>query len=149
MRCAVLVLCALLVSPGSTLAQQDQGAIAGRVTDPSGGVVTGGDVTATAERGGAVHTSTNADGHYVLAPLVIGRYHVTIEVGGFKRVVSDVIEVHANGRVRFDVELEVGPLTEAVLVRPPAPLLQTDTSSLTYVIGSEQIGRLPLNGRNF
>ncbi len=148
-RCAALVLCALLVSPGSTLAQQDQGVIAGRVTDPSGGVVAGGHVTATAERGGAVHTSTNADGHYVLAPLVVGLYRVSIEVPGFKRAVSDVIQVHASARARLDVQLELGPVTDTISVRTPAPLLQTDTSSLAHTIGAAQIGQLPVNGRNF
>ena len=103
----------------------------------------------TSEAGASVHTRTNADGHYVLAPLVIGRYRVTVEVPGFKRAVSELIEVHAGTRVRLDVELELGPVTDTISVRPPAPLLQTDTSSLTHTIGADEIGQLPVNGRNF
>jgi hypothetical protein len=97
----------------------------------------------------SVHTSTNADGHYVLAPLVIGLYRVSIEVPGFKRAVSDVIQVHANTRARLDVQLELGAVNDTVLVRRPAPLLQTDTSSLSHTIGATQIEQLPVNGRNF
>jgi hypothetical protein len=106
-------------------------------------------VTATAANGAATRTSTNADGHYVLAPLVIGRYEVTIEAAGFKRAVSEPIEIHAGTRARLDVRLELGPVTDTLSVRPPAPLLQTDTSSLTQTIGAGPIAQLPVNGRNF
>ena len=34
-------------------------------------------------------------------------------------------------------------------MRPRAALLDTEASSLTHVIGAEQIGQLPVNGRNF
>jgi carboxypeptidase family protein/TonB-dependent receptor-like protein len=148
-RLAMIVLWAMVVSAAPGFAQQDQGMIAGRVLDPAGLIVAGAFVTATADNGGSVDTRTNADGHYVLAPLVIGRYQVTIEVRGFKRAVSEPLEIHGNTRLRLDVQLELGPLTDTLSVRPRAPLLQTDTSSLTYIIGAEQIGQLPVNERNF
>lgn len=146
---SAVALCAMLISTVEASAQQDQGMVAGRVVDPSGSVIRGANVTATHDNGGAVHARTNADGHYVVAPLVIGRYRVTIEVAGFKRAVSEPIEIHAGGRVRLDVQLELGPVTDRISVRPPAPLLETDTSSLTHTIGAAQIGQLPVNGRNF
>ena len=80
----------LALSVGTPDAQQDQGMIAGRVTDPTGAIVPAVTVTATADTGVAIQTRTNADGHYVLAPLVIGLYRVSIEVPGFRRAVSDV-----------------------------------------------------------
>jgi hypothetical protein len=80
---------------------------------------------------------------------VIGRYRVSIEVPGFRRAISDEIQVHANTRSRLDVQLELGPITNTISVRSPAPLLQTDTSSLSHTIGASQIGQLPMNGRNF
>ncbi|WP_157899175.1 carboxypeptidase-like regulatory domain-containing protein [Luteitalea pratensis] len=138
---------ALAVAPAS--AQQDQGMIAGRVTDPTDALVPAVTITATAETGVTIQTRTNADGHYVLAPLVIGLYRVSIEVPGFKRAVSDPIQVHANTRARLDVQLELGAVNDTISVRSPAPLLQTDTSSLSHTIGASQIGQLPLNGRNF
>jgi hypothetical protein len=123
--------------------------IAGRVTDPTGAIVAGVIVTATADTGVAIQTRTNADGHYVLASLVIGLYRVSIEVPGFKRAVSDAIQVHANTRARLDVQLELGAVNDTISVRSPAPLLETDTSSLSHTIGASQIDRLPINGRNF
>jgi hypothetical protein len=140
---------AILISAVPAFAQQDQGMVAGRVTDPRGQVMAGVAVVATAGTGVSVHSRTNGDGHYVLAPLLIGEYRVSIEVPGFKRAVSELIEVHANTRRRLDVQLELGPHTDSVTVHPPAPLLQTDTSSLSQTIRADQIERLPVNGRNF
>ena len=123
--------------------------IAGRVTDPTGAIVPAVTITATADTGVTITTRTNAEGHYVLAPLVIGQYRVAIEVPGFKRAVSDVIQVHANTRARLDVQLELGAVNDTISVRSPAPLLQTDTSSLSQTVGASQIAQLPMNGRNF
>lgn len=139
----------VLVSGAGAFTQQDQGTIAGRVTDASGGVLPAALVTATSANGGSTNTRTNAEGHYVLAALVIGRYEVTIERAGFKRAVIAGIEIHAGVRVRLDAQLELGAVSDTISVRSPAPLLQTDTSSLTHTIGAAQIGRLPVNGRNF
>ena len=69
----------MLAWVGLAFAEQDQGMVAGRVTDARGGVLTGAIVTATSATGAATHTSTNAEGHYVLAPLIAGTYQVTIE----------------------------------------------------------------------
>jgi hypothetical protein len=111
-------------------------------------VLAGAAVTATASNGTETRTSTNADGHYVLTALVIGRYQVTIEAPGFKRALGELIEIHAGVRARFDVTLELGAVVDTVSVHRPAPLLQTDTSSLAQTLGPAQIGQLPVNGRN-
>ena len=123
--------------------------IAGLVTDPTGAIVPAVTITATADTGVTIQTRTNAEGHYVLAPLVIGLYRVSIEVPGFRRAASDVIQVHANTRARLDVQLELGAVNDTIAVRRPAPLLQTDTSSLSHTIGASLIEQLPMNGRNF
>ena len=92
-------------------------------------------VTATSANGAAAETRTNADGHYVLAPLVIGRYQVTIEVPGFKRAVSEPIEIHAGARVRLDVQLELGPLTDIDL-RAPSGATAPDRDVLADAMSS-------------
>ena len=74
--------------------------VAGRVTDPSDAVVSGAVVTATSANGATAETRTNTDGHYLLAPLVIGRYQIAVEAPAFKRAVSDAVDIHAGARVR-------------------------------------------------
>ena len=142
------MLCGLACLAVPAFAQENQGTIAGRVTDPSGEVVAGAIVTATSTTGSSTHTRTNNEGHYVLVPLVAERYQVIIEVTGFKRAVTELVEVNAGSQVRLDIQLELGALAETLFVRPPAPLLDTDTSSITHTLAAGQIGQLPVIGRN-
>ncbi len=148
--CRVLVLPAILLSPYDAIAQQDQGTIAGRVTDATGAVVPGAAVTASAiDTGVSTQTVTTSEGEYTVAPLLIGRYRIAAEMPGFKRHVSGIVDVHAHSRVRVDFQLELGSLNEEVLVVVSTPLLETESSSLSHVIREAQIRDLPLNGRNF
>ena len=141
---------AILLSCGSASAQQDMGAIAGVVRDSTGGVLPGVRVTATAlDTTITSETTTSAEGLYTLPALKIGRYRVAAELSGFKRAVADAVEINAQSRVRVDLQLELGAMTEDVSVKAEAPLLQTETSSLAHVIREEEIKELPLNGRNF
>ena len=147
---SILVLLVLFVCPCHAIAQQDQGTITGRVTDATGAVIPRAAVAASAiDTGISTQTVTNSEGLYALAALKIGRYRISVEMPGFKRGVSDVVEVHVNGRVRVDVVIELGSLDEQISVLATAPLLETETSSLGHVIREEQIPELPLNGRNF
>ena len=141
---------AILLSCGNASAQQDMGAIAGVVRDSTGGVLPGVRVTATAlDTTITSETTTSAEGLYTLPALKIGRYRVAAELSGFKRAVADAVEINAQSRVRVDLQLELGAMTEDVSVKAEAPLLQTETSSLAHVIREEEIKELPLNGRNF
>lgn len=143
------MLCALACLAVPAFAQENQGTIAGRVIDPSGEVVAGATVTATSTTGSSTHTRTNNEGHYELAPLVAERWQVIIEVTGFKRAVTELVEVNAGSRVRLDIQLELGSLAETLSVRPPAPLLETGSSSITQTLAAGQIEQLPVMGRNF
>lgn len=138
----------MFIAAGTASAQQDQGTVVGRVTDSTGAIVRDAVVTAIAATGASIHTKTNTDGHYVLTSLVIGVYQVHVEAPGFKRAISEAIRVHANARARLDIQLELGTVNESMTVRAVAPLLQTDTSSLTHTVAAEGITTLPVNGRN-
>ena len=112
-------------------AQTTEGAILGTVTDPSGAVIAGAVVTVTnMDTGIAVKATTDSAGAYVVTPLHIGRYSVTVEAAGFKKSVRSDITVNVQDRVRVDATLEVGAVTDTVEVAAAAPLLETDTSYL-------------------
>src|SRR6266436_4960188 len=144
-----IVLC-LITSLTHLGAQTTSGSIVGTVTDPSGAVIGGATVTITnVETGISLKTSTDSTGNYVVTPLAIGRYSVTVEAAGFKKSVRSDITVNVQDRVRVDIALEVGAVTDTVEVQAAAPLLQTDTSYLGQVVESKEIVDLPLNGRYF
>ena len=52
-------------------------------------------------------------------------------------------------RVAINVKLEVGKLSEQIIVTGVAPLLNTETGELGQVVDSQRAENLPLNGRNF
>ncbi|MBI3693362.1 MAG: TonB-dependent receptor, partial [Acidobacteria bacterium] len=145
-RCCCL---ALLLAAGLR-GQQDMGVITGLITDATGAAVPGAKVTAlnrdTNENWGA---ETSGVGTYTVGPMRVGTYDVTVEKAGFKKAVWQGIALHAQDRVRADFELQLGQIAEVVSVVAEAPLLETEISSLSHVVGERQIRELPLNGRNF
>ncbi len=94
-------------------------------------------------------STTNSSGSYVITPLPVGHYTVTVEAQGFKKSVNEGITLNVQDRIGVNVVLEVGLLTETVEVTGAAPQLQTDTSYLGQVVESQKIVDLPLNGRQF
>ncbi len=148
-RIAVVVLACLgLVVAAS--AQKDTGSIVGVVRDSSGAVVADAKVKVTeVDRGTSVSTSTNASGEYVVTPLRIGRYDVTVEKQGFKKAVVGPIVLDVQARPAVDVTLQIGQVAETVVVTSQGSQLETETSDLGQVVNSHTATTLPLNGRNF
>ena len=145
-----LALLAALWLPCSALGQTETAAINGFVTDPSGGVVPAADVLAVNIGTNASYpVQTNAAGYYVITPLPIGTYSITVEVPGFKTGIAENITLQVQQRAKIDFTLEVGQLTEVVTVESAAPLLSTEETSLGQVVNNRSIVELPLNGRNY
>jgi len=131
-------------------AQKDVGAIVGTVKDASGAVVADAKVTITdVERGTSFDTTTNESGEYVASLLKVGRYNVSVEKTGFKKVVVGPVEVQLQGRSSVDVTLHVGEVHEQVTVTSQGAQLEMETSDLGQVVTSRRIANLPLNGRNY
>jgi len=135
---------------GAASAQKDTGSIVGTVKDQSGAVVAGAKVIVTDLERGQNFTATTSDaGEYVAGPLHVGRYSVTIEKSGFKKAVSEAVDLDVQQRIAVNISLEIGRQTEQVLVTGTAPLLETETSELGQVVDRKRVSNLPLNGRNF
>ncbi|HYA25118.1 MAG TPA: TonB-dependent receptor, partial [Terriglobales bacterium] len=130
--------------------QKDTGSIVGTVKDSSGAVIVGAKVTATdADRGTSFQTTTNLSGEYVATPLRIGRYNVTVEKPGFKKALAGPIVVDVQARPEVNLTLQVGQVSETVVVTSQGPQLETETSDLGEVVNGRTATTLPLNGRNF
>src|SRR5436190_6586548 len=148
---ALTVAVALCAVPSTAAAQAVSGTLLGNITDSSGATVPGAMVTATETDTGVGRTAvSNESGHYIFSSLVNGRYTVTAELQGFKKVVRQNVKVDVNTTVRIDMALEVGSLTEAVTVAIETPVLQTDRTDTGRLIESKAITDLPLTfNRNF
>jgi hypothetical protein len=142
---ALTVAVSLCAIPSHAGAQAVTGTLLGNVTDSSGGAVPGVTVTATeAETNITRNTVTNDAGRYIFSSLVNGRYTVTAELQGFKKVVHQNIKVDVNTTIRVDMMLEVGAMTEAVQVTAETPVLQTDRTDTGRIIESKMVTDLPL-----
>lgn len=146
MRLIVLI----LLLPTLALGQAVTGNLVGTVTDATDAAVPGVKITAVhRQTGQQTSTVTDDSGQYVLRGLLLGNYSVTAEMQGFKRAVRENAEVLAEEKQRVDFRLEVGEVTQQVVVTAAAPQLLTESTRLETVAEGEQILALPFNGRNF
>jgi hypothetical protein len=150
LRFALLLPFALVLAPSAARAQVDAGSIVGTVTDGQGGVLPGATVVATQEGSGFKMTeTTNSRGQFTFPNLKIGRYVITAEMSGFKKAVRSGLQLHVQERLQADFKLDVGAMTEEVTVTGEAPILNTQTGDMGYVVDQRQLTDLPLLGRRY
>jgi len=131
-------------------AQFDTAAVVGTVHDSSGAVVPDAKVTLTNIATGVSQIrTTNAGGNYEFNAVRPGDYLVTAEKPGFAIALMDNVQVQVAARLRVDLQMPVGQISERVVVTAASPLIQTDSSQRGQVITSAQIQELPLNGREY
>jgi hypothetical protein len=148
MRRVCLIVSIFLLACGAGRAQTTAGSIVGLVTDASGAAVPHATVTVTNMGTNiAVKTTTSTSGNYVVTPLSVGTYSVTVRAPGFKEETRSGVRVDVQSRVATNFVLQVGPVTQTVTVRAPNPLLQTKSSYVGQIMETNQVNDLPLNGR--
>jgi outer membrane receptor protein involved in Fe transport len=137
----------LLCASASLYAQTGQ--ITGRVTDTSDAVIAGSQITITEISTGIKRSAvSNSEGYYTAPSLLPGAYSVAVEQSGFRPVTRTGLELKVNQELRLDFKLEVGTVSEKIMVEASAPVLETETPSMGQVIDSRQVVQLPLLGRN-
>src|SRR5689334_3512567 len=129
-NCLVSLLCFLLLSlPRFASGQSTAARIAGTVTDPTGALVQGVAVVATnPATGWKTNAGSNAEGQYVLYPLPPGVYNLTFEFAGFQAVHVEKLQVYANDEVVRNVKLEVGKVSQEIVVAATADAAVLNTS---------------------
>jgi hypothetical protein len=99
------------------LAQTFRGGIQGTVTDATGAVVAGADVTvANPETGFSRATRTDATGNYFVSELPIGNYDVTVKGKGFRPSTTKGVRVEVSSNQEVNVQLSLGGVGETVVV---------------------------------
>ena len=141
-------LCVLSLASFAQLSQR--GSIAGAVTEASGALVPNASVKLLdLQRHQTSSAVTDAGGHYEFSQLLPGTYQVSVESAGFKKSVSEPLQVSPQSAVRYDFQLQVGAVSETVQVTSAAPLLQTESADFDQRINEETIASVPMNGRNW
>jgi hypothetical protein len=126
------------------------GSISGIITDKSGAVIAGADVTArNVETGMQRSVRTDEKGFYSLLALPVGTYTVSVRKNGFKQFHQTGVFIDANSALEVEAHLEVGGIQEEVTVSGSALRVETTNTQMGEVIGSAKMESLPLNGRSY
>jgi hypothetical protein len=145
-----LLIAACIALPALVVYGQQTGEVTGTITDASGALVAGANVTATNTATQQVRTAASNDtGTYTLPYLQPGNYDLRAEKAGFKLVTHPGVAVQVGDVARINFNMEVGTVSQNVVVTTREPLLTTESVSLGTVVGAQQITGLPLNGRDY
>lgn len=130
--------------------QISTGALNGTVTDSTGAVIQGANVTITnTETNIQRRTQTTDRGSYSLNEVPPGTYTLQVEQSGFQTVNQTGITLTVNQTLTFNETLQPGAATQTVTVAADAAVIDTSTSANGTAIENTSVQALPLNGRNF
>jgi hypothetical protein len=147
---AAVGLLMLLSLGGLRVQAQTTGKIYGQVTDPAGASIPGATVTATSLETNLARTvTTDSEGSYSFTLVPPGKYELKAEATGFKPFHQTGLEIQVQANVRVDFKMEVGSVSESVVVTSEPPQVDTTSPTLGKVVEQRRITALPLNGRNF
>src|SRR5438128_1753568 len=147
---AVCVGVFLTLNAAPAFAQGETGSVTGVVTDAQGGTVAGADVTLTDVATKSPRTTTTNDsGRYHFASVPVGSYDIVISKAGFKVHKAAAQKVSVGTQLTLDVALEVGALSETVVVTSQAGTeLQTANATIGNTINLKNLELLPNLGRD-
>lgn len=130
-------------------AQVTFGSVVGAVSDASGATISGATVKLTNLGTNEQRTvQTDAAGNYSFPEVPAGQYNVDVEKSGFKHFTKQNVGIDVDVASRVDARLEVGSVSQSVVVNSEAITLQTDSSSLGSVVNQNTVENVPVSGRN-
>lgn len=145
---ALVVSAAVIAGATRADAQITAASLSGVVTDETGAVLQGVEVTASnAEHGITRTTMTRADGSYLLPGLPPGVYELHASLAGFATARRTALTLAVAQEASLGLTLRVGANDQVVVAG--STLVDLRTSALSALVDEKTIEALPLNGRNF
>lgn len=146
----ILAICAGVIQ-APVEAQVLYGSIVGTVRDSSGAAAPGASVKVINKETNQSRTAvTNEEGGYNFPTMQSGTYDVRVTKEGFRPAAETNLAVTTNNVARADIILEVGAVTESVIVTGATQLLQTDRAETRSEIGTKTLTDVPVPpGRNY
>jgi len=140
-----------LLAVSQIRADELYGKIRGTITDPTGAVIVGVQVTATnVETGISKKVSSGSDGNYEFLQLSApATYKVSAHQSGFKLFEVKEIGLDINQVYALNITLELGAIAQVVSVDAAAAQVNTTSMQLGDTVTKTTIQDIPLNGRNW
>lgn len=135
----------LVLGLASSMCAQNSnsGDIRGTVTDSSGAVVPGVNITVTNNDTGVQNKYvTNSSGLYDANSILPGNYTLEFSKGGFVTLKQGPILLQV-GIITVDAVLKVGSATESVQVSADRPILKTEDAQVSTTLALEVLSQLP------
>lgn len=146
----LLMFAMLVVWPATSFGQTFRGGISGAVTDESGAVVPGAQVTALETATNTSYkTVSSSAGEFAFSNMPLGSYVVTVFANGFKSVKVDKVPVSAGTTYTLPIKLSVASQGETVEVTADSLSLDTVTDTQSTALPAEVVQTLPNSGRDF
>jgi hypothetical protein len=134
--------------PAAGVAQTTSASVSGTVQDAQGGVLPGATVTMTSATQGNVLTAVADEAGRFVFPIVRpDNYTLEASLQGFKTLQRTNLRVNANDKISTGLlTLEIGGLTEQVIVSSPTPL-QSVSGERAFTLSNETLTNIANNGR--
>src|SRR4029077_10121836 len=140
----------MLLFTRTAIGQSPNGTISGLVLDPSERAITAADVLIVNDATGVRYPgTTNGEGIYAVPNLPPGPYRIQVSKMGFKTIIKPDVVLNVQSAVAINFTLPVGAISETLTVKGGAPLVNTESGSVSTVIDRSMVENLPLNGRTF
>src|SRR6185437_10437348 len=146
-RISLVLLAALIFNPH--IQAQLAGSLRGAVTDPSGAVIPGAQVTLTdIQTNRSQATTSNAEGIYTFNGLAPAPYRLTVTHPGFQSKTLNQVEIIPEQANQLNVQMQVGQTEQTVTVTSTTHGLPTETATLSANITSNDIQHMPSFNRD-
>jgi carboxypeptidase family protein/TonB-dependent receptor-like protein len=144
-----LVVVFMLFGAISSYSQVTGATLSGTITDSSGGVIPGAQISVTNTATG-IKQEFQADsaGYYTAPNLAPGTYEVRVTAKGFNTTILTVT-LDVGAQQQLNIPMKLGEASQTVEVTGALEQVDLTSSTLTAQVESQTISDLPLNGRDW
>gem|GEM_PF-1017277 len=131
-------------------AQNGNATIRGVVLDSSRALVPNAQITVASRNTKIVvfQGQSDSEGAFVVPQVVPGSYQVTATASGLKTTTVDNLTVSVSQVASIEVQMEVGSVTEQVVVTIRGEELDRSTSNISTLLSPVEVQSIPLQSRN-
>ena len=142
------MMCLMMCVPG--LHAQTTASLSGTITDPTGAVIPGAQITLTDTVTGAQRkTTSNGAGAFTMTALLPGTYDLAVDAKGFQSYVQRGIVLNAGSMAGLPaIKLTVGSAAQTITVHTTTQILPTINGEHAAVLTAQDIHKLALGARD-
>jgi hypothetical protein len=147
---AVFVVAFAAPPPARAQARLTGADLVGRVMDESAAVLPGANVTVVNRDTNLTRTAVgDSRGEFKVPALPPGTYKVTAQAQGFASQTRDGVTLQLGQTAEIEFLLKLSGTMEELTIVSESPMVDVTDTSVSSVVGQQQIENLPINGRNF